>query len=98
MGTPGSIETKASTIVSETFFCSRAISQQAGTGVKAPGQPSILNEGIQQTIGDGCVHADGISKLRVTFFFRAIIGMKPETNTSQVAAFEKVVVLPIGWQ
>ena len=73
-------------------------SQQAGTGVKAPGQPSLLNEGIRQTVGDGCVHADGNSKLRSTFFRRAIIGMKPEKNTSQVTAFEEVVVMPMRWQ
>ena len=73
-------------------------SQQAGTGVKAPLQPSLLNEGLQQTVGDGCVHADGDSKLRGTFFHRAIIGMKPETNTSQVTAFEEVVVMPMRWQ
>ena len=73
-------------------------SQQAGTGVKAPLQPSLLNEGLQQTVGDGCVHADGDSKLRGTFFHRAIIGMKPEKNTSQVTAFEEVVVMPMRWQ
>ena len=73
-------------------------SQQAGTGVKAPGQPSLLNEGIQQTVGDGCVHADGSSKLRGTFFHRALIGMKPEKNTSQVNAFEEVVVMPMRSQ
>ena len=56
-------------------------SQQAGTGVKAPGQPTLLNEGIQQTVGDGCVHADGNSKLRGASFRRAIIEMKPEKNT-----------------
>ena len=72
--------------------------QQAGTGVKAPGQPSLLNEGIQQTVGDGCMHADGNSKLGGTFFHRAIIGMKPEKNTSQVTASEEVVVMPMRWQ
>ena len=50
-------------------------SQQAGTGVKAPGQPSLLNEGIQQIVDDGCVHADGNSKLRGTFFHQAIMGI-----------------------
>ena len=69
--------------------------QQAGTSVKAPGQPSLLNKEIQQTVGDGCVHADGNSKLRGTFFHRATIGMKPEKNTSQVTAFEEVVVMPM---
>ena len=73
-------------------------SQQAGTGVKAPGQPSLLNEGLQQNVGDGCVHADGNSKLRGTFFHRAIIGMNPEKNTSQVTASEEVVVMPMRWQ
>ena len=73
-------------------------SQQAGTGVKAPGQPSLLNEGIQQTVGDGCMHTDGNSKLRGTLFHRAIIGMKPEKNTSQITAFEEVVVMPMRWQ
>ena len=73
-------------------------SQQAGTGVKAPGQPSLLNEEIQQTVGDGCMHADGNSKLRGTFFHRAIVGVKPEKNTSQVTAFEEVVVVPMRWQ
>ena len=73
-------------------------SQQAGTGVKAPGQPSLLNEGIQQTVGDGCVHADDKSKLRGTFLHPAIIGMKPEKNTSQVNEFEEVVVMPMRWQ
>ena len=72
-------------------------SQQAGTGVKAPGQPSLLNEGIQQIVGDGCVHADGNSKLRGTFFHQAIMGMKPEKSTSQVTAFEEVVVMPMRW-
>ena len=57
-----------------------------------------LNEGIQQIVGDGCVHADGNSKLRGTFFHQAIMGMKPETNTSQVTAFEEVVVMPMRWQ
>ena len=73
-------------------------SQQAGSGVKAPGRPSLLNEGIHQTVGDGCVHADGNSKLRGTFFHRAIIRMNPEKNTSQVTAFEDVVVMPMRWQ
>ena len=73
-------------------------SQEAGTGVKTPGRPSLLNEGIQQTLGDGCVHADGNSKPRGNFFYRAIIGMKPEKNTSQVTAFEEVVVMPMRWQ
>ena len=73
-------------------------SQQAGTGVKAPGQPSLLNEGIQQTVGDGCKHADGNSKLRGTFFHRAIIGIKTEKNTSQITASEEVVVMPMRWQ
>ena len=73
-------------------------SQQAGTGVKTPGRPSFLNEGIEQTVGDGCAHADGNSKLRGTFLHRAIIGMNPERNTSQVTAFEEVVVMPMGWQ
>ena len=73
-------------------------SQQAGTGVKTPGRPSLLNEGIEQTVGDGWVHADGNSKLRGTFLHRAIIGMNPEKNTSQVTAFEEVVVMPMGWQ
>ena len=73
-------------------------SQQAGTGVKAPGQPSLLNGGIQQTVGDGRMHTDGNSKLRGTLFHRAIIGMKPEKNTSQITAFEEVVVMPMRWQ
>ena len=73
-------------------------SQQAGTGVKTPGRPSLLNEGIQQTVGDGCVHADDNSKLRGTFFHRAIIGMNTEKNTSQVTAFEEVVIMPMRWQ
>ena len=73
-------------------------SQQAGTGGKTPGQPSLLNEGIQQTVGDGCMHADGSSKLRGTFFHRAIVGVKPEKNASQVTAFEEVVVVPMRWQ
>ena len=72
--------------------------QQAGTGVEAPGQPSLSNEGVRQTVGGGCVHADGNSKLIGTFFHRAIIGMKAEKNTSQVTAFEEVVVLPMEWQ
>ena len=44
------------------------------------------------------MHADGNSKLRGTFFHRAIIGMKPEKITSQITAFEEVVVMPMRRQ
>ena len=73
-------------------------SQEAGTGVKTPGRPSLLNKGIQPTVGDGWVHTGGNSKLRGTSFHRAIIGMNPEKNTSQVTALEDVVVMPMKWQ
>ena len=73
-------------------------SQRPGTGVKAPRQRRLSNGGIQQAAVGGCVHADGNSKLIVTFFLRAIIAMKPEESTSQAIAFQEIVVLPMGWQ
>ena len=42
--------------------------QQAGTGVKSPGNSNLSNEGIQETVVDGCVHADDNLKLRRFFF------------------------------
>ena len=44
------------------------------------------------------MHARSNSKLIGTFLLRATIAMKPEENTSQVIAFQEIVVLPMGWQ
>ena len=44
------------------------------------------------------MHTNDNPKLIGTFFPRAIFAMKPEENTSQVIAFQEIVVLPMGWQ
>ena len=49
-------------------------------GVESPGHPHLFNRGIQQTIADSYVHADGNSELGGAFYLRAVIGMKAEKN------------------
>ena len=61
-------------------------------GVKAPRQPRLSNGGIQQIVVRGCVHDHSNTELTGTFLLRATIAIKPEENTSQVIAFQEIVV------
>ena len=69
-----------------------------GTWMETLRQPRLASRDTQRTAVNSYTHSDGSSELGEIIFLQAVIGMKPEKTTTQLAAFQEIAILLMGWQ
>lgn len=72
-------------------------SSPVGTGAEAPKQWRLLLMNMQRTTACMSTAADDGLETGGVLFFDVVVGVKPDKPT-QLAAFQEIIVLPIGWQ